>query len=529
VIRIRSTVALTVVFAAGMVTRAPGQAARVIRSLSLEEALALASPASETVALAKVAVDRARGDHYRARSELFPQLTGSVTYARQLKSQFDALFQSSTPDTTTGPPPPTSCDPFTGDPTRPLSERLEALERAVECTTTVNPFAGFSRLPFGRKNTYTLGLSASQVVFDGGRIFGQMKAAAATREAAAIGATAAEAQLVLDVVQAYYDAALSDRLVEIAAATLAQTDTTLSQTVLRLEVGTAPEFDVLRARVARDNQRPLLINARTQRDLAFIHLKQLLNLPVEEPLTLTSDLGDVAMTGAPTLARLASAAPDTTPEHRAAVRQAAEAIRAQEGLNAVSRSQRLPSVVVSSQFSRLAYPSRGLPGWSEFLTDWRVQVGVQLPILTGGRITGDRIAAKAGIEEARLRHRQTIEAAQLDARNALAQLEAADASWRASEGTAAQATRAYEIAELRFREGVSTQTELLDARIALQQAEVNRAQAARDFQIARVRVALLADLPLGGTAVPAAGSNRTQAAPRTVAATSTSTDGQRFP
>jgi outer membrane protein TolC len=525
----RSTIVLAAALLGAAAGPAAGQARPVARSLSLEDALSLAGPASEVVALAKLAVERARGDQYRARSDLFPQLSGSVTYARQIKSQFDALFDSATPDTTTGPPPPTSCDPFTGDPTRPLNERLEALERAVECTTTVNPFAGFSRLPFGRKNTYTLGLSASQVVFDGGRIFGQMKAAAATREAAAIGATAAEAQLILDVVQAYYDAALGERLEAIAAATLAQSDTTLSQTVLRLEVGTAPEFDVLRARVARDNQRPLLISARTQRDLAFIRLKQLLNLPVAEPLALTSDLGDVAMSGAPTLARMASAAPDTAPEHRAAVRQAAEAVRAQEGLNAVSRSQRLPSVVVSSQFSRLAYPSRGLPGWSEFLTDWRLQVGVQVPILTGGRIKGDRIAAKAGIEEARLRHRQTIEAAQLDARNALAQLEAADASWRASEGTAAQATRAYEIAELRFREGVSTQTELLDARIALQQAEVNRAQAARDFQIARVRLALLANLPLGGAVTPDGATTRTPVAPRQVAATQATTNGQVFP
>ena len=62
-----------------------------------------------------------------------------------------------------------------------------------------------------------------------------------------------------------------------------------------------------------------------------------------------------------------------------------------------------------------------------------------------------------------------------------------------------QAQRAYEIAELRYREGLSTQLELSDARLLLQQAQANRAQAARDVQVARVRLALLPDLPLTNT------------------------------
>lgn len=503
--------------------RLPAQA----RTLTLEEALSLARPASEAIGLARLGIEKARGQQLQAKSELFPQIGGSFSYTRQLKSQFDNLFRTPARDTT-APPPTTRCDPFLPDPTKPLAERLDALERSVACTSVLNPFAGFSRLPFGRKNTYTLGLTGSQVLFDGGRIFGQMKAADAGRRTAEIGLSSSEAQLVLDVVQSYYDAALSDRLVGIAEATLAQTDTTLTQTRLRREVGTAPEFDVLRATVARDNQRPLVIQARTQRDLAHIRLRQLLNLPVDEALTLATELADTALGRVPTLARLAGGPADTLPERRAVVRQAVEAVRAQEGLNSVSRSLRLPGVSLTSQYSRLAYPTGGLPGWNEFLNDWRVSLAVQVPIFTGGRISGDRVQAKASLAEAKLRQAQATEAAQLDNRNAIAQLEAAVANWQASEGTAAQANRAYQIAEIRFREGISTQTELLDSRIALQQAEVNRAQAARDFQIARVRVALLADLPIngfGGTEAATTARTATRAPqPATPAA-----GGQQFP
>ncbi len=48
---------------------------------------------------------------------------------------------------------------------------------------------------------------------------------------------------------------------------------------------------------------------------------------------------------------------------------------------------------------------------------------------------------------------------------------------------------------MRYREGVSTQVELADSRILLEQARANRAVAARDLQVAQVRAALLPWLP----------------------------------
>jgi outer membrane protein TolC len=92
----------------------------------------------------------------------------------------------------------------------------------------------------------------------------------------------------------------------------------------------------------------------------------------------------------------------------------------------------------------------------------------------------------------------------VDARNAFIQLEAAQAGWEASAGTVEQAARAYQIAELRYREGISTQTELLDSRIQLQEAQASRARAARDLQVAKVRLALLPALPISVPAAPAA-------------------------
>jgi outer membrane protein TolC len=81
-------------------------------------------------------------------------------------------------------------------------------------------------------------------------------------------------------------------------------------------------------------------------------------------------------------------------------------------------------------------------------------------------------------------------------------LSSAQAVWQAVQGTVAQAARAYSIAELRYRNGLSTLTEVGEARVQLGQAQANRAQAVRDFQVARIRVALLRDLPFGAFGAP---------------------------
>jgi hypothetical protein len=81
----------------------------------------------------------------------------------------------------------------------------------------------------------------------------------------------------------------------------------------------------------------------------------------------------------------------------------------------------------------------------------------------------------------------------------LNQLAEAQSTWEASKGTAEQAQRTYAIDEVRFREGISTQTDLTQSRLLLEQSRANRAMAARNLAVARVRLALLHDLPIQQT------------------------------
>ncbi len=485
-------------------------------ALSLDDALKIAEGQSEAVSIARAGVQRTEGQLIQARSQYFPQINGSGSYTRTLKSQYSGFGGSSTTDTTTRVvSPPGPCDTYLKDATASTADRLFGLEQSSRCALGLNPFASLRSLPFGQANVYNLGLSFSQSLFTGGRVSALNSAAAASGRVAKIELTAQRAQIILDVTQAYYDAALADRLVAITDASFTQTENVLRQVQLNKNVGNVSEFELLRAQVTRDNQRPQVIQRRSDREVAYLRLKQLLNIPLEQPIALTTSIEDTS--GLPAGIHMAGLnvtsfeAPDTAALNRAAVRQASEAVHAQQQLLTVARSQRLPSVSLTSQYGGVAYPSNGIPGKSDFRANWTVGVAASIPFFTGGRIRGDEMVAQANLAESRARLQQVREFASLDARVAMNALNQANAAFAASRGTSEQATKAYTIAEVRYKEGISTQLELNDSRILLEQSNANRALAARNLQIARMKLALLSNLPLqSGTSAQSAATSQTQ-------------------
>jgi outer membrane protein TolC len=513
-------------FSAGAQTREPGSVPS--GPLTLDQVLTLAEPKSEAVSIAIAGVQRAEADQIRARSGLRPQLSAAASYDRALASEFDNVFDTGA----TGP----SCPPFALNPLAPLDARVAEIERAIDCGAIGGGFFGSSDdggledLPFGRKNTWRASLSFSQNLYSGGRNGAQVAFAAAGHQSAELGLTTTRAQLLFEVTEAYYDAVLSQRLVTIAAATLEQAFATLRQVEAGLSAGTQPEFEVLRARVSRDTQQPVLIRQRLNREVAFLRLKRLLDLPADADLQLADALGDESLPPPPVFVErvsaientlITSASPAQTvgtlalPE-RTAVEQANATLRTREASLRLVEAQKMPSVSLNSNYARIAYPENLAPSFDR--SNWSVGISMSVPLLTGGRQRGDELVARAELDQSRLQQRQTEELAALDTRAAWAELVAARAAWESSAGTVQQAQRAYEIADVRYGAGVSTQLELSDARLQSQRAEAERALAARDLQVARARVALLRDLPIGNTiAAPGAAAPAILQAPATPA------------
>jgi outer membrane protein TolC len=462
----------------------PG-AAHAQTRLTLADALRLAADSSEALDAARAGETRADADVQRVRSQNLPQITFSGTYSRTLASEFSSAFE------TAGPP----CPQLSVNPAAPIADRITELERAGTCGGFGSAF-NFSELPFGQKNNYQLGFSLSQSLYTGGRLGAERRQAQSASRVATLTTAATAAQLQLDVTRAFYDAALADRLLAIAESVYQQAAAAYDQTRLAFEAGRQPEFELLRAQVNRDNQRPTVIRRRADRDVAYLRLRQLLELPATEPLALDVTLeADQLPPPAPFAEDLARVA-ELTDVSRVVIDQSQALVEARQAAVGVARSGRLPTVSLQSSYAGVGYPS-GFPEPADFRTNASVALNVQVPIFTGMRTRAEERGARADLEQAQAQLAQARELAVLDAATANQDLIAAEAAWEASAGTVQQAERAYQIAELRNREGLSTQLELADSRLSLEIAQANRAQAARDLQVARARVALLPRLPMG--------------------------------
>ena len=148
--------------------------------MTLDDALELAEPKSEQVAIAEAGVTRAESEEKRARSEWLPQLSASASYDRALASEFYGMFD------TAGP----ACTPFTVDPQAPLQDRVAEIERALQRLSAdrqllrrraaaATTSGEDNELPFGQANTYRVNLAFSQNVYTGGRRQAQHAAGAA--------------------------------------------------------------------------------------------------------------------------------------------------------------------------------------------------------------------------------------------------------------------------------------------------------------------------------------------------------------
>lgn len=414
--------------------------------LSLEEATKRALATSDALYIARAESDRADGERRRAAGSRLPRLAAHSTVDRALRTEFDGLALGAGPS---------------GD------------EPA---------------LPFGSPTTYRAGLTLSQPLLTGGRIAAATRAAGSGARAAALAHAAARAQVTLETAIAYHDALLAEQLTNIVVGTLEQAEQALARAALLHQAGRGSEFELLRARVARDRQRPVVLRQQGDRDAAMLRLRQLLDLDPGVELQLTDSLVPAPGT--------ASARPPARETGRfAAVREARERLRAHESLLDATLAERWPTLSLVSSYERVAYGRDELPVRRDFRTNWTLGARVELPLLTAGRRPGDEAQRRADAAIARASVRAAEKGAVFTSRESTTRLAVAEAAWAAGEGAVREAERAHEIARLRHAEGLAIQLELSDARLALESARAERARAGRDLIVERVRSALLPELP----------------------------------
>ncbi len=456
-------------------TSLAGAASRDTVPLSLSEALSRGMNESEEVRLANQTVEDARQQVASARSGIFPQVDGRLSYQRTIRSPINTGSGFALPDSLK----------FRPDSLASISQRLSYLERNTPNAGLGALSSLFTGLPFGQKNTYLGTISISQTLFDPG-VFSGLRIAKDFERAAGAQATEQRLDLGLEIIQAYYDAVLADRQATIVTYSAAQLLSQAEQVRLIRAAGNASDLDVLRVEVDLQNVEPQRVAALNQRDIALLNLKRLINLPIAQPVRLTEPLSSSDFRPVPeeVVAMLTGMAL----ERRAVIDAKQLEVKIREEQVSLAKGAYLPKLAASANFGKQALPSDFLPSGGDFRDDWSAGVSVQLPIFAGGKRKAEVESAKVQLRTSELQLAQLRESISLDVEQQRGELLRASALIRARNQTVSQAERVYELTNLAYERGVQTSLQLSDARLQLQQARANEAQALHDYYVALARL-----------------------------------------
>ncbi len=445
-------------------------------SLALRDAIQIALNSSDEVRLARAEISFAKTQVTAARSQALPQINGNLSYTRTLASPFEGGGGISIPDSMK----------FTPDPSAPIADRVRYLELNAKNAGLEGLGSLFGNLPFGQEHTYSGTLSASQLLYSGGRTGAALKIAARYVEAAELTYTEEVATLELQVLTAYYRAQLAQELEAISAAGVEQAQKFLDDEQLRFKAGSVSELEVLRAEVALENLRPQLVEARNARELATLDLKRLLNIPIsagvvltsqfETPTNLVDSLGD-----AEAMMRELN--------NRASLRAAEKQVAIREQQVKIARGAYLPNLSFDFRYGGVLYPNKTFDfSGTDLRKDAAAIVTMQIPIFSGFRRRAEYQQAQIDRSKAELQLAQFREGIQIEYERARGERERALTSISARKRTVEQAERVYDLTVLRYEKGLATQLEASDARLALLQARTNFVMALSDYHIADAEV-----------------------------------------
>lgn len=367
---------------------------------------------------------------------------------------------------------------------------------------------------FNQPNTYTANANLAQTLFQGGKLVSAARAADEMRDAARFDEREVRANVVLLVQRSYLEALFTGRIAELQQRNLALASSRVTQVEQFERAGQAARYDVLRARVERANIEPLAIQALSDREIALLDLKRVLNLPIERPLALVSHIDPA------TAATMVAALDDTTVvAERAAVRSAELNLAARQLGVRVARADYYPTLTafIQSGFQAFPPPGQGFPTTrgdvadiycpvgsastlrcqnGGFFSDRQAGLNISFPLFDGLRVKSNVDLAKAQTRLAELQLRQQREAVSLDVARARAELRRARAVFAARRQNSAEADEAFRLASLRFARGLSTQLEVSDAQLALLTAQSTEARATYDLVLASADLARALGRPI---------------------------------
>ena len=345
-------------------------------------------------------------------------------------------------------------------------------------------------LPVGTNridNSYSNSVTATMPLYTGGALSGSIKQAKAGYKSALVGVQKSYNDMRATVTNGYFMVLQADDMQVLSKESVVRLEEHLKNVKAQYDVGVVAKVDVLRSEVELANAQQNLIKAENAYDLAEANFNKIIGLPLETNLFLEDTLNYV-----PYDKDLAYCL-DYASKNRPELEQAKQGVEAARGAVKVARSGYQPQIsAVASQ--NWATGDKHWPADEE--SNWTVGVQASLTIFDTGVTRSKAHAAEAKYFSAEETYRDTVDAVMLDVRSQYLNLREAEKRISTTEVAVSQAEEDYRIAQLRYQAGVGTNTDVLDAQVALTNAQTNYLQSVYDYNISKTNLENAIGVPM---------------------------------
>jgi outer membrane protein len=429
-----SGVLVPFVFLLSLTISVPAVGQEPLRRLSLEEAIEMALEADPAMVSGSAAVVSARAEVLQARGAWLPSLTMNSVFSNSSNERFDQ---------TTG---------------RLVSQN------------------------------YTAQASASMELWSWGRRPAVQRSAGAQLRAADASFRSQRYQTMLATTRAFYDAAASVELMEVAGQRLRRAEQQLSFAETRLEVGSATRSDLLRAQLELGNAELSLLDAEQSLVAARLQLGRQVGVDAEiEPV------GAVLPETAPALPDVASVG--ARAETVAPARLAAEAtLQERRSIRSAVLAGILPSLRASGGYDWFSF---------DFPPDqrsWSVRVFASVPVFNGFQREAALMRVRAAEQVAAARFRDAVIEVRVAAENVVRQIAAAERRVEIAGRAIELAREDLRVQEERYQIGATTILELQASQLALSESEASWIRQRQALGVAVAELEAVLGEPVGASA-----------------------------
>ena len=336
---------------------------------------------------------------------------------------------------------------------------------------------------FGVSYSSGLGVTVSQMVFDGSFFVG-LRAAKTLLELTNKDLKKAEIDVVENVKKAYFGVLVNQQRIRLAEANLSRIDTLLKETTALQEAGFVEKLDVSRVQVQRNNSYTQFQRSQTALAISKQLLKLQLGMPLDYEVILAESLEELSPKEE-TLALLGEEGAERIELEQMSTQLTLVGLDLKNNM-----SQYIPKIdfVGNTRRSGAGNELDRVFNKSNWFGSSLVGVSMSIPIFDGfgkaARIQKNRIQINQ-LENQRSFLKESFKnelyAAKANLRNDLSLLEVQEANLKL-------ANEVYQIARIKYKEGVGSNLEVVEADAALIQAEINYLGAIYDGLISKVNL-----------------------------------------